>query len=167
MSNGGIKPFFFFPRDLLAKYFANHPRLLHAFESQAQAVGESQAASVAATDALDAATVLTLSPNAAFSNEYVLGPGDGTEIEATPGRAKINVDDTVARATGGKVVFQAPADVVLSLPNQGTLLSDAEPMNAPRIVGLVNAASDAAAAAAGVPVSGIYHNAGALRVRLV
>ncbi len=31
---------------------------------------------------------------------------------------------------------------------------------------LVNAANDSAAAAAGVPVNGLYHNSGAVRVRL-
>jgi hypothetical protein len=32
---------------------------------------------------------------------------------------------------------------------------------------LVSAATDAAAATAGVPIGGLYHNAGAVRIRLV
>lgn len=38
---------------------------------------------------------------------------------------------------------------------------------APQVGPLVNAVNDAAAAGAGVPVNGLYHNAGAVRIRLV
>lgn len=121
------------PRDLLNKYFGGDPRLVVAFENLALAAMEAGQTGVAATDAIDQASVLTLSPNAAFSNEYVLQDGNGTKVTATPGAVQIDV---------------------------GTL-------NAPTVANLVNAATDAAAASGGVPVGGIYHNAGALRVRLV
>ena len=64
--------------------------------------------------------------------------------------------------------------ITLILPAAGTLISDSEPaklynktLEKPALSGLVNAASDAAAASAGVPVLGVYHNAGVLRIRLV
>jgi hypothetical protein len=151
------------PRDLLAKYFAKDPRLLHAFENLGQAVTQSQAGVADTSSALDLAEIVTLSPNDAFSNEHVLSSGDGTTVNASPGAMQIDVDKSVARVTGGGVTFQAPGKVTVTLPTRGTLLSDGDP---PSFSGLVNAASDSAAAAAGVGIGGVYHNAGALRVRL-
>jgi len=163
------------PRDLLQKYFGDDPRLVAAFENQALAVMDSNAAAVGATEAIDQATVITLSANAGFANEFVLTNGDGTLIDAGDGTVKISVDSTVARAQNFRVSFIAPADVTLSLPPQGTLISDISPATLSnktlahpvKLSGYLNAANDAAASAAGVPVGGIYHNAGALRVRLV
>jgi hypothetical protein len=154
------------PRDLLAKYFGKDPRLLFAFEQQAQVVqnhDESLTNNVAATTALADASVLTLSPNNSLNNEYVMGDGDGTNVNANAGKVQIDVDDSVARVSGGAVQFIPPTRVTLALPAQGTLLSDSVP---PSFGGLVNAATDSAAASAGVPVNGVYHNSGALRVRL-
>jgi hypothetical protein len=61
------------------------------------------------------------------------------------------------------VKFQVPGSVILGLPSQGNLLTDGAP---PKFSGLQNAASDSAAASLGVPVNGVYHNNGALRIRL-
>ena len=157
------------PRDLLAKYFHEDPRLMAAFENQALAVMESQDGLVAATGSIASASVVTLSPNDDFDNEFVLGNGSGTTVVPGTGTVKIDVDKTVARATNFGVQFQPPGDVALGLPAQGTLLSDASPasLTKPKMTGLVNAATDSAAASAGVLVGGIYHNAGALRIRLV
>jgi hypothetical protein len=157
------------PRDLLAKYFGKDPRLVSAFEEQARTVLQNTDDIVAATESLQDASVVTLSPNAAFGNEFILGNGDGTRIEPGPGAVTISVDDTVARSVGGKVTFTAPGAVNLALPVSGTLVSDTAPgrLYRPSIAGLVAASSDSAAAAAGVPVLGVYHNGGALRIRLV
>lgn len=160
------------PRALLAKYFGKDPRLLAAFENQAIAVQEQQGATAANADAttkLQDASIVTLSPNDALTNEYVLSDGDGTELAVGAGKLNINVDDTVARTQTGKVKFIPPGDITLFLPAEGTLLSDLSTatLNKPVMTGLVNAASDAAAAGAGVPLNGVYHNAGVLRVRLV
>jgi hypothetical protein len=156
------------PRDLLAKYFGRDPRLVSAFEEQARTVVQNSNDILASTESLHDASVVTLSGNAAFANEFVLANGDGTRIEPAPGTVTIAVDDTVARAVGGKVTFTAPGPVGLTLPSLGTLLSDAVPgrLFRPSIGGLVNASSDSAAATAGVPVGGVYHNGGDLRIRL-
>lgn len=50
---------------------------------------------------------------------------------------------------------------VIALSKQVVVLMDTTATN------LKNAANDAAALAAGVPLQGLYHNAGAVRVRLV
>ena len=165
------------PRHLLEKYFGQDPRLLRAFETQSRVVAEHQDAienNVATTGQLTDATAVTLSPNDALANEYVLQQGDGTTLRITTGSVKIDVDESVARASGYPVTFVAPVGVTLGLPSKGTLLSDAEPvalsgwtLDKPVLTGLVNAPDDATAAGAGVPVSGVYHNAGALRIRLV
>jgi hypothetical protein len=161
MTDGQTHPI---PRDLLGKYFGNDPRLISAFENQALAVMETATAIGGATDA----TVVTLSPNAAFAGEFVLSNGDGTVIASEPGQVAVDVDSTVARSNGPKVTFQPPGAVVLGLPTRGTLLSDAAPsvLYHPSMVGLVNASSDSAAAAAGVAVGKVYHNGGDLRIRL-
>ena len=145
-----------FPRDLLEKYFGRDPRLVRAFEEQANSVQETQAGTVAATQSIEQATVVTLSPNAAFANEYVLRDGDGTRVLAPPGVLQIDVDESVARALNFAVEFEAPGVVRLGLPAEGTLVSDVAPavmsqknLNAPRLSGLTNAASDAAAACRG------------------
>lgn len=154
------------PRDLLAKYFSNDPRLLYAFEQQAQAVqnhDESLTNNVAATTALADASVLTLSANDALSNEYVMGDGDGTSVNASNGQVQIDVDATVARVASNSVKFMPPTNVTLALPAQGTLLSDSVQ---PVMNGLVSASSDSAAASAGVPINGVYQNGGALHIRL-
>ncbi|PYJ10822.1 MAG: hypothetical protein DMF06_05310 [Verrucomicrobia bacterium] len=163
-------------RDLLARYFGNDPRVLAAFEDQAltvQANSEALESTVAATTNLQDASVVTLSANEALTNEFRLVPGDGTELEVTAGLLKINCDDSVVRCEGGAVRLMAPAPVTLFLPVEGELLSNTFPatvynkvLDKPKLQGLANAASDAAASAAGVPVGGVYHNAGVLRVRL-
>jgi len=157
------------PRHLLEKYFGNDPRMVAAFENQSLAVQEATETSVAATGALQDASVVSLSPNDALNNEYILGPGDGTTLTLTAGAVSVDVDASVARASGGVVTLVAPASVTLFLPAGGELLSSTVPakLTQPSMTGLANASSDANAAVAGVPVGGIYHNAGALRIRLV
>jgi hypothetical protein len=151
------------PRELLAKYFGQDPRLLNAFEAQAQVVAEHSdvlSNSVAATGALNDATVVTLSKNDAFDHEYVLTPGDGTDLNITSGSLKIDVDPTVVRSGGPQVTLNAQATVTLALPHAGTIISDKDSG------ALVAAANDAAAASAGVPIGGIYQASGVLHVRL-
>lgn len=152
------------PRHLLEKYFGRDPRLMRAFELQAEVVAghdEVLQQSVAATGALQDATVVTLSANAALNNEYILIPGDGTKMTIGSGSLSVDVDSTVARVSGPPVAFSTPVGGTLGLPTKGTLLSNVE------LGALSNCVDDTAAAAAGVPIGGLYHNAGALRVRLV
>ena len=156
------------PRWLLERHFGNDLRMISAMEETIQ--GSSSA--VAATDALQDATVIVLSANGAFTNERVLDLGEGLEIDITAETVKISVKD-VARTREYGATFIPPANVELFLPPEGTLTSNESPANllnktltTPLIDGLVNAANDAAAAAAGVPVKGLYRNGSVLMVRV-
>lgn len=165
------------PRRLLADYFGGDPRLVKAFEEQSQALEGSAAAAataVAATEAIQDATVITLSANASFANERVLRAVDGVRATDTGSEVRVTVDATVARAQGGEVRLVVPASGSWFLPLSGVLVTrestdrlSNKTLMTPALEGLVNAADDSAAAAASVPVGGVYHNAGALRVRLV
>lgn len=163
------------PRDLLEKYFEKDPRLISAFEAQSEAVEtimDPTTGAVQATSALQNATVITLSSNAVFNSEFILTNGDGTALEIAEGTVSIRVDDTVARTSGPKVTFVPPGPVTLGLPGEGTLISDAAPatlsqktLDKPLVPGLVDAVSQAAAAAAGVPMWGMYRDGNDLKVR--
>jgi hypothetical protein len=59
---------------------------------------------------LQNATVVTLSPNAVFNNEFVLTRGDGTKLRFVAGVIQIDADDTVGALRGpGGVKLLAPA----------------------------------------------------------
>jgi hypothetical protein len=163
------------PRDLLEKYFKDDPRLISAFENQALAVEaafDATTGAVSATDSLQNATVITLSANSVFNNEFILTNGDGTELDVTQGGVSIRVDSTVARTNGQNVKFNAPGDVSLGLPNTGTLVSDTaaailylKTLDKPLLQNLVNATSPSNAAANGVPLWGMYRDGDTLHVR--
>ena len=165
------------PRDLLGKYFGEDPRLIAAFEDQALAVAETVEivdGTVGATNRLQDATVVTLSANEVFNNEFLLTPGDGTQLAVTAGKVAINVDQTVARVAQNSARFVPPAHVTLFLPATGTLVSDTAPailyektLNKPSMSGLVNANGDTSAAAAGVPIGGVYRDNTTLKIRVV
>jgi len=164
------------PRDLLAKYFADDPRLISHFENQALAVAqvaEVTGGAVTATERLQDATVVTLSTNESLTNEFVLSSGDGTNLRIIAGHLAIDADDTVVRCEGGGVKLLAPANVTLLLPVEGTLVSDTAPaklysktLDKPGMTGLVDAVSNAAAAAAGVAIGGIYRDGTTLKIRI-
>lgn len=168
------------PRGLLEKYFENDPRLISAFENQSavvEAAMDAATGTVQATESLQNATVVTLSTNAVFNNEFVLGPGDGTKLTLTADTIKIDVDETVARAQG-HVTFTTPGGtgsfVSLQLPASGTLVSDVEAatlllktLDKPKMQGLGNYTTEANAAAAGVPVGGVYRDGTTLKIRTV
>jgi hypothetical protein len=165
------------PRDLLEKYFKDDPRLISALESQSLAVEaafDTATGTVSATEALQNATVITLSTNAVFTNEFILSEGDGTTLDIAEGSVSIAVDSTVARTNGQSVQFIAPGNVSLGLPNQGVLVSDDAPavlyaktIDAPIMTGIIDVALDSDAAAAGVPLGGIYRDGTALKIRVV
>jgi len=164
------------PRDLLEKYFKDDPRLVSHFEEQSIAVQEVvdvSSGTVSATESLQNATVVTLSPNAVFNNEFVLTRGDGTKLRFVAGVIQIDADDTVVRCEGGGVKLLAPANVTLLLPVEGTLVSDTSPaklysktLDKPGMTGLIDAVSNAAAAAAGVAIGGIYRDGTTLKIRI-
>jgi hypothetical protein len=164
------------PRELLAQALGN-PRLVSAFEQQAQAVSETQqqgAENVAATSALQDATFVTLSPNDTLTGERVLEVGPGISIEITADKVKLNVSDEVPHVQGGFPVYlTAQNPVNLVLPQSGTVATRSEPevlsnktLQAPRLATIGSFADDAAAAAGGVPVGGVYRTGSALKVRI-
>lgn len=150
-------------RYLLAKHFGNDERTIAAFEQLNNIVVDSQAslaANVEATDALQDATVITLSPNATLTNERVLQLEPGLEAVDDGVFLTIRLAD-VARTEGFGVTFIAAGDSQLAVPLVGTVLVK-EHIGA----GLGNYANDAAAAAAGVPIDGLYRNGSVLMVRV-
>lgn len=159
-------------RVTLARYFGEDRRVIRAFEEQAAAVESSQAAAEAATTALEDASVLTLSPNAALKNERLFKVDPNSMALANDGQS-VTIRAKVGNSTRFKVTIVPAGDTTLLAPLSGTLVTaeaeqtlSAKTLNTPILTGLANAADDAGASAAGVPVGGVYHNAGVLRVRL-
>lgn len=158
----------------LAKVF-DSARAIAQFEDMQRKVAETSetvGANVDATTALKDASFLTLSPNADLTNEYVLQYGEGVRIVAEGGVAKLYIDAAIA-VSGHSIRLTTTGDTRLALPitgfvatREGTETLKAKTLDAPKLSGLANAANDAAAATASVPIGGIYHNAGELRVRL-
>jgi hypothetical protein len=138
-----------------------------------QQVEAQQAVLAQATDRLEQATVITLSPNAAFTNERVLLLGDGLEAFDAGNTVTISLKNVMRWS--GNFTFAANllgnTSVVFPLTGQLATLSNVETLqrktlDAPKLSGLGNYANDAAAATGGVPVGGVYRNGSALQVRV-
>lgn len=164
-------------RKLLAEVFPNNPRLVRAMEAQAQAVDDTASGlqtQATATDAMKDASVIVLAPNGAFEGERVLqlgagliGIDDGSTLTiATSSKVPlVNGDFTLFITLAGNSNVAIPlAGALATTGNVETLAN--KTLAAPKLSGLGNYADDTAAAAGGVPVGGVYHDAGALRVRL-
>lgn len=164
-------------RDALIAALNGDRRLATAFEQQAVAVTENQEATslqVEATQAIQDATVLVLSPNATFNNERVLKLGDGITATDDGTYLTLSVNDRVAHVAGGfRTDLTAQGDTNVVLPLDGVLatvdgyeeLTNKTLSGAVLAAAILNAseyASDAAAAAGGVPVGGLYLKAGAV-----
>jgi hypothetical protein len=121
-------------------------------EDQSQSVTDG----VAATSALADATVIVLSPNGDFTNERVLQVGDGIAMEITDDAVILSVQN-VALTQAFPVTFLAQGLTNLVLPVAGTLVSSDSPTVDVNTLGAYT--DDTAAAAAGVPVGGLYRNA--------
>lgn len=162
-------------RDLAALEGAS-PRLIKALEEQSNQVEEVVAASgaaVAATEALQDATVLVLSGNTSFTNERVLKASNGLKSVDAGSELRLTVDATVTRATDGAVTLVAPGDGSWFLPFPGYLVTRSssdtlsnKTLDKPKAV-LIAAADDAAASTAGVPLGGLYEASGVVRIRKV
>jgi hypothetical protein len=147
------------PRYLLEKHFAGDLRMIRAMEDQSQAVTDG----VAATSALQDATVIVLSPNGDFTNERVLEVGDGIKVEITDDTVKLSVQN-VAMVNGYPVTLNANSPANLILPVGATLVAGEYPMFDVSTLG--NYANDAAAAAGGVVVGQAYRNGSTFCVRV-
>jgi hypothetical protein len=113
------------PRDVLAKALGGDVRAVRAFEQEAAInadTAERLASNVDATDALNDATVLVLSPNAAFNNERVLKLGAGVSAKDDGAFLTIFVDDEVPHVQGGfPVNLTATQATSLLLPTAGQI----------------------------------------------
>lgn len=164
------------PRDQLVEALNGNLRLAAAFEDQALAVDdvvEAVGTTAAATEALNEATVLVLSPNTAFTNERIVQAGTGIDIVDDGSHVTIKVDADVPIVSGGAVKFFSTAATNLLLPKSGTLatLAGAETLanktiQKPKISTYGDFADDTAAATGGVPVGGIYRTGSVLKVRV-
>jgi hypothetical protein len=131
------------------------PKLLHFFEdlfASSQSSASDAAGAVAATGAIQEATVLTLSSNAAFDNERILTAGAGITLsDGGPGGALIiSSGGSVTLVGGFALTFNLPADTVLDLPGTGRVPSSSDGPYA----------DDTAAAAAGVGLGEWYAKTG-------
>lgn len=165
------------PRHLLVKYFGADPRLVRAFEDQSIAVDATVSGlqtTAKATEAIQDATVITLSENAAFTNERRLVLGQGLSAVDDGSTLTIRTSNTVPLVNGGFVVnFTTGGTTSILLPLSGTMATLQNPetlsnktLAAPKVSGLGDYADDTAAAAAGVPVSGLYRTGSALKIRV-
>lgn len=164
------------PRDILAKALGGDLRAVRAFEAEASNNADTAAtlaATVDATDSIADATVLVLSPNASFNNERVLKLGEGITARDDGTFLILSVNDQVPHVSGGFAVqFQSTQDTRLQLPVRGLLATQDQPESlankvlvAPSISNIGTYANDAAAAAGGVPIGGIYATSTALTFR--
>jgi len=152
-------------RRLLAKAFPGQPALIAQFEELSKAtddVSTNASSTAQATETLQDATVLVLSPSGAFNGERVLKIGTGVRAVDNGSTLTLSLDRTVARVLDYSLRFLPADDATLFVQEGGTVMVRERPM-----IEAPDAADDAAAAVAGVPVGGIYHASGALRVRLV
>lgn len=161
----------------LAQFFGNNPRLLRAFEDQAREVTENSEGlrtTAEATQSLQQATVLTLSPNAELTNERVLQIGRGLSAVDSEGFLNLSTSDNIPVLNGGfTLTITLEGDSAVGIPLTGILATQSntetlenKTLEAPKFSGLGNYVDDAAAAAGGVPVGGMYRNGSALMVRV-
>lgn len=132
------------------------PKLLRAFEElfvDTAAVGDAIAGAVVATGAIQNATVITLSSNAAFANERILSldPAQFQVTDGGPGNALSVTLISVVNTNGGfQCTFNLEADTNIDLPSSGRVPSSSDgPF-----------ADDTAAAAAGVQIGEWYAKTG-------
>lgn len=141
-------------RDLMAVFGNNH-KAIAAFEliqSNANSAASTSAQNVAATQALQDATAITLSPNDALSRERVLNVGPGLLItdNGAGSTVLISLAYSVATSGGFALTFNLKSDSYIDLPATGRVPSSADGPYA----------DDTAAAAAGIEIGQIYLKTG-------
>lgn len=150
-------------------------RAAKQFEDMQRRVSETEeitTAGVEATATLQQATFVTLSPNADLSNEYVLGVGSGLRL--VPGTGAVTLFSDAPRLPAGhSLSFITSGNSQIAVPITGTMATREgaetlaqKTLAAPKLSGLGDYVNDAAAAAGGVPVGGVYRNGSVLMVRV-
>lgn len=164
-------------REMLGRWFKGDDRMIRAMEEQQRSVitsAQGLQTTAQATDRIEAASVIVLASNNAFTNERVLELGRGLAGTDADGKLSIQTSDVVPTVTGGfRVTMTAAGDSQFLVPFSGTLATTANPetlsnktLAGPKVTGLVDYADDAAAATGGVPVGGLYRTASAVKVRV-
>lgn len=141
-------------RDLQA-IFGNNHKAIAAFEriqSNANSAASTSAQNVAATQALQDATAITLSPNDALTRERVLNVGPGLQITDNGAGSTVLISLTNPVTINGAftLTFNLVADSYLDFPATGRVPSSADGPYA----------DDTAASAAGIPIGGWYAKTG-------
>lgn len=145
-------------RDDLYKAFPNQPKVVRAFEQLFRlnaSTADTITAGTAATEALQDATVVTLSANDAFTNERVLAV-DTTALtlqDQGPGQQIIIGMVNLIRKTQNATLFlNLDEDTALDLPPSGRVVTLSQDG--------ASYADDTAAAAAGIAVGDVYRKTG-------
>ncbi|RPF70445.1 hypothetical protein [Aurantiacibacter spongiae] len=154
-------------------FSAKATRQFEDFQRQQASTEETVQSNVAGTQALRDASFVTLSPNAELPNERVLQLGTGLAFDISDTHVTLDTTGLVRASGGHEISLVAAGTTEIILPLTGFLVTrDAEEvlrnktLPAPVLTDLENAADDAAAAAAGVPVGGVYRNGSNLQVRV-
>lgn len=164
-------------RKLLAEMYPGNPRIVMAMEAQAKAVDDATdglSTQAEATDLMQDASVIVLASNQAFTGERELELGQGLSGEDTGSKLLLQTSSKVPLVSGDfTLIFTLAGNTTVAVPLTGILATVGnvetltnKTLSAPKLSGLGNYADDAAAATGGVPIGGIYHSSGALRVRL-
>lgn len=164
------------PRNVLAAALGGDTRAVRAFEEEAANNAETAdklAANVDATESINDATVLVLSPNAAFNNERVLKLGEGIRARDNGAELTISVDDRVPHVLGGFAVnITATQATQVQTPVRGLLATQDQPetlsskvLEGPMLTDIAEYATEDAAVAANLPVGTIYTVLGTLKLR--
>lgn len=137
-------------RDDLSRLFPNNLKAVIAFEQLFLRLGAATQAitsGVAATDALNDATIVTLSPNNTLNNERVLAVDSSfMTITDTGGSVVLGLLYSIAATYGYRLELGLVGDTQVTIPYSGTMLTS----------GIGVYADDAAAAAGGVGVGEFY-----------
>lgn len=138
----------------LSRVFPNNPKVVLAFEQLFKSAASNSLAvttGTEATQALNDATVVTLSPNAVFNNERVLAidPASLTIVDNGPGNTVV-LAGKIGVNGGFRCQFTIQGDTNPILPADGVIPSSS----------IGPYATDAAAAAAGVGIGEWYAKTG-------
>lgn len=149
-------------------------RQFEDLQMQVASSDETIQTNIEGTERISEATYLTLSPNAELPNERVLALGSGLAFDlSTEGAVKLDTTGLVRAAGGHTITLVGAGESEVLMPLAGTLATRAnaetlenKTLRAPQLSDLVNAGDDAAAAAASVPVGGMYRDGSILMVRV-